>query len=254
MELKDKVAVVTGVASGIGKGTALVFAQAGAKVVGGDIDAAGGNKTTDEIRRQGHEAIFVPTDVTRSHQVRALIQAAVNTYGGVDVLFSNVGVVIGNLVADISEEEWDQVMAVNLKSMFLCCKYVIPEMRKRGKGSIVLTSSANGIIAEPALTSYCATKAAIIGMVRSIATDYGKDNIRINCICPTYTRTPLVENWINSGVDKTLTWDKVNSLHVLHRIAEVEEIAKAVLFLASDASSLITGTALIADGGLSIFR
>lgn len=254
MQLQNKVAIVTGVASGIGQGAAKVFADAGAKVVGGDIDIQGGNKTTAEIRSAGHEAIFVPTDVTRSDQVKALVEAAVNTYGGVDVLFSNVGVVIGNLVADISEEEWDQVMAVNLKSMFLCCKYVIPAMRKRGKGSIVLTSSANGVIAEPALTSYCATKAAIIGMVRSIATDYGKDNIRINCICPTYTRTPLVENWINSGVDKTLTWDKVNALHVLHRIAEVDEVAKAVLFLASDASSIITGTALVADGGLSCFR
>lgn len=254
MRLKDKVAIVTGVASGIGRGTAILFAQAGAMVVGGDIDAAGGNKTTEEIRNQGHKAIFLPTDVTRSDQVRALIEAAASTYGGVDVLFSNVGVVIGNVVTDISEEEWDQVMAVNLKSMFLCCKYVIPEMRKRGKGSIVLTSSANGIIAEPALTSYCATKAAIIGMVRSIATDYGNDNIRINCVCPTYTRTPLVEDWINSGVDKTLTWEKVNSLHALHRIAEVDEIARAVLFLASDESSIITGSALVADAGLTCFR
>jgi NAD(P)-dependent dehydrogenase (short-subunit alcohol dehydrogenase family) len=254
MRLKDKVAIVTGVASGIGKGTALLFAREGAKVVGGDINAADGNKTIASIRSEGKEAIFVETDVARSDQVRALVETAVKAYGGVDVLFSNVGVVIGNRVADISEEEWDHVMAVNLKSMFLCCKYVIPEMRKRGKGAIALTSSANGLIAEPALTSYCATKAAIIGMVRSIATDYGPDNIRINCICPTYTRTPLVENWINSGVDATLTWDKVNSLHVLRRISEVDEIAKAVLFLVSDESSIITGTALVADGGLTCFK
>jgi len=254
MRLKNKVAIVTGVASGIGRGTAILFAQEGASVVGGDINGTGGNKTIEEIRVQGNQALFLPTDVTRSNDVRALVDAAVKMYGGVDILFSNVGVVIGNLVADISEEEWDQVMAVNLKSMFLCCKYVIPEMRKRGKGSIVLTSSANGLIAEPALTSYCATKAAIIGMVRSIATDYGKDNIRINCVCPTYTRTPLVENWIDSGVDPTLTWDKVNGLHVLHRIAEVDEIARAVLFLASDESSIITGTALVADAGLTCFR
>lgn len=146
MRLKDKVAVVTGVASGIGRGTAILFAQAGAKVVGGDIDAGGGTKTTELIRGQGHEATFLQTDVTRSDQVRALVDLAVKTYGGVDVLFSNVGVVIGNFVTDISEEEWDHVMAVNLKSMFLCCKYAIPEMRKRGKGSIVLTSSANALV------------------------------------------------------------------------------------------------------------
>jgi NAD(P)-dependent dehydrogenase (short-subunit alcohol dehydrogenase family) len=254
MRLKDKVAVVTGVASGIGKGTAILFAREGARVVGGDINSDGGTATIEGIRSEGNEAIFLTTDVSRSDQVRSLVDRAASTYGGVDVLFSNVGVVVGNRVADISEEEWDHVMAVNLKSMFLCCKYVIPEMRKRGKGSIVLTSSANGLIAEPALTSYCATKAAIIGMVRSIATDYGSDNVRINCICPTYTRTPLVEHWIDSGVDPTLTWDKVNSLHVLRRIAEVDEIARAILFLASDESSIITGTALVADAGLTCFK
>ncbi len=145
-------------------------------------------------------------------------------------------------------------MRVNLKSMYLCCRYVIPEMRKRGKGSIVLMSSANGIIAEPALATYCASKAAIIGLVRSMATDYGRHNIRVNCLCPTYTRTPLVEKWINSGVDASLSWEKVNSLHVLNRIAQVEEIANVALFLASDESSIITGTALVADGGLSCFR
>jgi NAD(P)-dependent dehydrogenase (short-subunit alcohol dehydrogenase family) len=154
----------------------------------------------------------------------------------------------------ISEEEWDHVMAVNLKSMFLCCKYVIPYMQKRRKGSVVLTSSANGLMAEPAVASYCATKAAIIGITRSIATDYGEYNIRVNCICPTYTRTPLVEKWIDSGVDPSLSWEKVNRLHVLGRIAEVDEVAKTVLFLASDDSSIVTGTALVADGGLTCFR
>lgn len=254
MRLKDKVAIVTGVASGIGKGTAILFAEEGAKVVGGDINVEGGNQTLETIRTQGGDATFVPTDVTSSVQVSNLVQQAVRNYGGVDILFSNVGVVIGKPIADVPEEEWDQVMAVNLKSMYLCCKYVIPEMQKRGKGSIVLMSSANGLIAEPALASYCATKAAIIGMTRSIATDYGKYNIRVNAICPTYTRTPLVEKWIDSGVDPSLSWDKVNSLHVLNRIAEVDEIARAVLFLASDESSIVTGTTLAADGGLSCFR
>jgi len=254
MRLKDKVAIVTGIASGIGKGTATLFADEGANVVGADINAEGGEKTVRSIREKGNKAIFIETDVTQSDQVRSLVDQAIKTYGGLDILFSNVGVVIGNRVVDVSEEEWDRVMAVNLKSMFLCCKYAIPEMIKRGKGSIVLTSSGNGLMAEPALATYCATKAAIIGLTRSIALDYGKDNIRINCICPTYTRTPLLENWINSGVDPSLTWDKVNSLHVLNRIAELDEIARSVLFLASDESSIITGTALVADGGLTCFR
>jgi NAD(P)-dependent dehydrogenase (short-subunit alcohol dehydrogenase family) len=254
MRIKDKVAIVTGIASGIGKGTAILFAEEGAKVVGGDINAEDGNHTVEMIHAKGGEAIFVPTDVAKSAMVRNLVEHAVSTYGGVDILFSNVGVAIGNPIVDVSEEEWDQVMAVNLRSMFLCCKYVIPEMQKRGKGSIVLMSSGNGLIAEPATASYCASKAAIIGMTRSIATDYGKYNIRINAVCPTYTRTPLVERWINSGVDPSLSWEKVNSLHVLNRIAEVEEIARAVLFLASDDSSIVTGTTLAADGGLTCFR
>lgn len=254
MRLKNKVAIVTGVASGIGKGTSILFADEGARVVGADINVEEGEKTIHSIQKKGHKAVFVKTDVSKSDQVRSLVDQGVRTYGGVDILFSNVGVVIGNTVVDVSEEEWDHVMAVNLKSMFLCCKYVIPQMRERGKGSIVLTSSANGLMAEPALTSYCASKAAIIGMTRSIALDYGKYNIRVNCICPTYTRTPLVEKWINSGVDPSLTWEKVNSLHVLNRIAQVDEIAQTILFLASDESSIITGTAVVADGGLTCFR
>jgi NAD(P)-dependent dehydrogenase (short-subunit alcohol dehydrogenase family) len=254
MRLANKVAIVTGVASGIGKGTAMLFAAEGAHIIGADINKEDGERTVRAILDKGGKALFVPTDVANGDQVKNLVSQAVSTYGGLDILFSNVGVVIGNAIADVSEEEWDRVMAVNLKSMFLCCKYSIPEMRRQGKGSIVLMSSANGLIAEPALASYCATKAAIIGLTRSIATDYGKYNIRINCVCPSYTRTSLLENWINSGVDTSLTWDKVNSLHVLNRIADVDEIARAILFLASDESSIITGTALVADGGLTCFR
>ena len=230
------------------------LAKEGAQVVGGDIDAEGGNQTAGEIRKSGGDSIFIKTDVTRSEQMKNLVGQAVHAYGGIDILFSNVGVVIGNAVVDVSEEEWDQVMNVNLKSMYLACKYSIPEMQKRGKGSIILTSSANGLLAEPCLATYCATKAAIIGLTRSIATDYGKDNIRANCICPTYTRTPLVEKWIDSGVDPNLSWDKVNRLHVLNRISEVDEVAQVVLFLASDESSIVTGSSMVIDGGLTAFR
>jgi len=254
VRLKDKVAIVTGVASGIGKGTALLFGEEGAKIVGADINAEEGGRTIRALNAKGAEAIFIQTDVTKSDQVRSLVDDAVTTYGGVDLLFSNVGIVIGNSVVAVSEEEWDYVMAVNLKSMFLCCKYAIPQMQRRSKGSIILMSSANGLVAEPALLTYCTTKAAIIGMTRSMAIDCGKYNIRVNCICPSYTRTPLVKNYIDSGADPSLTWEKVNNLHLINRIAEVGEIARAVLFLASDESSVITGTALVADGGLTCFR
>lgn len=254
MRLNDKIAIVTGVASGIGKGTAELFAREGARIAGGDVNVREGERTIQSIREQGREAIFVPTDVTRASEVKNLVNQAVGAFGGVDILFSNVGIVVGNPIAKVSEDEWDEVMAVNLKSMFLCCKYVLPEMQRRRKGSIILTSSANGLMAEPALATYCTTKAGIIGMTRSAATDYGEFNIRVNCICPTYTRTPLVEKWVDSGVDPNLSWEKINNLHVLKRIAEVDDIAKAVLFLASDDSSIVTGTALIVDGGLTCFR
>jgi dihydroanticapsin dehydrogenase len=254
MRLKDKVAVVTGSASGIGRGTALLLAREGAAVLGADIDPVGGEATSAQIRAAGGQSVFVPTDVTKAAEVKAAVDAAVSSFGGVDILFSNVGVVVGHALLDVSEEEWDMVMDVNLKSMFFACKYAIPEMQKRGKGSIVLTSSANGLLAEPCLATYCATKGAIIGLTRSIATDYGKDNIRVNCICPTYTRTPLVEKWIDSGVDPNLSWDKVNRLHALNRISEVDEVAQSVLFLASDESSIVTGSAMVIDGGLTAFR
>ena len=254
MRLKDKVAIVTGSASGIGRAAALLLAREGARVVGADIEAEGGRQTDQEIREFHGESIFVKTDVTHSREIRDLVERGIEEFGGIDILFSNVGVVVGNALVDVSEEEWDNVMNVNLKSMYLACKYCIPEMQKRGKGSIVLTSSANGLLAEPCLATYCATKAAIIGLTRSIATDYGKDNIRVNCICPTYTRTPLVEKWIDSGVDPNLSWEKVNRLHALNRISEVEEVAQAVLFLASDDSSIVTGSAMSIDGGLTAFR
>lgn len=254
MRLKNKVAIVTGTASGIGRGTAKLLAKEGANVVGADIDAEAGKQTAEEIRADGGESVFVKTDVTQTDQVKNLIETAVRTFGGVDILFSNVGVVIGHAILDVSEEEWDEVMNVNLKSMYLACKFCIPEMQKRGGGSIILTSSANALLAEPCLATYCTTKSAITGLTRSIATDYGKDNIRINCICPTYTRTPLVEKWIDSGVDPNLTWDKVNRLHVLNRISEVDEVANAVLFLASDESSIVTGSTMVIDGGLTAFR
>jgi dihydroanticapsin dehydrogenase len=254
VKLRDKVAIVTGSASGIGRATMIRLALEGAKVVGADIEGDAGSKVAEQIRAEGGQAEFVRTDVTKAEEVRRMVATAVERYGTIDILSSNVGVVVGNPVADVSEEEWEQIMAVNLKSMFLCAKNVIPHMQRQKGGSIIFMSSGNGLVAEPALATYCATKAAIIGLTRSIATDYGKDNIRCNCICPTYTRTPLVEKWISSGVDPSLTWGKVNSLHVLNRIAEPEEIAQAVLFLASEGSSVITGIALPVDGGLTCFR
>jgi len=141
-----------------------------------------------------------------------------------------------------------------LKGMYLCAKYAIAHVQRQGKGCITFMSSANGLIAEPCLATYCTTKPATIGLTRSIATDYGKHNIRTNCVSPACMRTPLVEEWINSGVDPNLSWEKANRLHVLERIAEVEEVAQWVLFLASDESSIVTGSAMVIDSGLTCFR
>ena len=228
--------------------------EVGVTGVQGPFIGEGGEKTAEQIRAAGGECIFRRTDVTDAMQVQRVIDEGAKRYGGIDILFSNVGVVIGHALVDVSVEEWALVMAINLKSIFLCSKALIPHMQKRGKGSIVLISSANGLMAQPCLTTYCTTKAAIIGLVRSIATDYGKDNIRANCLCPTYTRTPLMQKWIDSAVDSNLNWESVNRLHLLNRICEPNEVAKAVLFLATSDSSIVPGSALVADGGLTCFR
>ncbi|MBE1556306.1 SDR family NAD(P)-dependent oxidoreductase [Sporosarcina limicola] len=248
--LKDKVAVVTGAASGIGFATSQLLSKAGCHVVLLDINTEAGNEKTNEINEQGGKATFFTCDVTSHEACKAVIQKIESDFKRIDVLFNNAGVIRRKNIVEHSEEEWDLVINVSLKSVFLLSKYAIPVMVKNGGGSIINTGSGWGLKGGDNAASYCAAKAGVVNVTKAMAIDHGKDNIRVNCISPGDTDTPLLrgeaeqlkldtEQFLkSSGVDRPL-----------RRIGTPEDIAKGVLFLASDLSSWVTGTSLVVDGG-----
>ncbi len=245
MRLKDKVAIVAGGGMGIGHACALLFAQEGARVVVADIDQETGCETVELIKEAGGEAIFVQTDVSSAEEVQCLVKATLKAYQQIDILFSSVGIYFRAKLADTMEEDWDRMMAVNVKSAYLLCKAVIPHMQQVGSGSIVLSSSSVGWHdSAPNIAAYATSKFAITGMTKSAACDYLQDNIRVNCICPGPTDTPM----IRSGRSLQELEVFVESLPI-QRLADPMEIANAVLFLASDESQYITGVAFPVDGG-----
>lgn len=248
MKLKDKVAIVTGSTAGIGEATAILFAKEGAKVViVGRKRVAEGNQIVESIRKDGGEAIFVQTDVTQEDQVKAMVAKTIEAFGKIDILFSNAGIMVPNSVTDMTIEEWDLLMNVNLKSAFLCCKYVIPEIKKVGGGSVIIDSSINATMAEAGIAAYCTSKGALSAMTRAMAMDYGKYNIRVNCVCPGWIETPFTKDFFAVPGNR----EKAGKLHVLGRIGQPQEVACAVLFLASDDASFVTGSSLMVDGGLT---
>ena len=246
--LAGKTAIVTGGASGIGKATALLLAQAGAAVVIADINQKQGKITEQEINATGGRAIFVSCNVTKAEDCERAVQTAVNAFGRLDILFNNAGIIRRTNVTNISEDDWDLVMAVNVKSIYLMCKYAIPHMSARG-GSIINTGSGWGIKGGRNAISYCASKGAVVNMTRALAIDHGPQNIRVNCICPGDTDTPMLRNearQLGQAEDKFLAEAKERPLN---RYAQPIEIAQSVLYLASDAASYITGAVLAVDGG-----
>jgi NAD(P)-dependent dehydrogenase (short-subunit alcohol dehydrogenase family) len=252
MRLKGKIAIVTGPASGIGKAIALLFAREGAKVVAVDIQEKGGESIVNQIKDEGGEATFVQTDVSKEDQVKQMVETAVKTYGGVDILCNNAGVVVAKELHETTADEWDLIMGVDLKGVFWCSKHIVPIMKEGGGGSIVMTSSANAIVAEPALAAYCAAKGGVNGLTRAMALDYGKYGIRVNAICPGYIDTPLGDDYFDSQPDPEAARRAAGALHALGRLGGPMEIAYCALFLASDESSFVTGECLVADGGLSV--
>ena len=248
-QLDGKCAIITGGASGIGRATVELFIDQGAAVVIADIDVAGGEKLAEEIRMEGGKAVFVQCDVTEAGQCQNAVQTAVNHYGKIDILFNNAGVIRRSNVLDTSEEEWDLVMAVNTTSVFLMSKYAIPVMAGEGGGVIINSGSGWGMKGGGKAVSYCASKAAVVNMTRAMAIDHGGQNIRVNCVCPGDTDTPMLR-----GEAQQLTQDEEDFMleaadRPLGRFGEPEEVAQAVLFLASEASSYVTGAALVVDGG-----
>ena len=245
MRLKEKVAIITGGASGIGKATAILFAAHGAKIVVADIDERGANETVTDIHNAGNEAIYIQTDVTISANTERMVAETVSRYGKLDILLSSAGIAMRLPVADLPEEDWHRCLDVNLTGVYLCAKAAIPAMQKNGGGSIINLSSIYGLVGADVRAAYVASKGGVTNLTRGMALDYAEDNIRINCICPGFVETPLV-----AGVVKTPEeYRKLADRHPMRRLAQPEEIAYGALYLASDESAFVTGIALPIDGG-----
>jgi NAD(P)-dependent dehydrogenase (short-subunit alcohol dehydrogenase family) len=245
VRLKDKVAIITGAASGIGKATAKLFAEHGAKVVVADIDKDGGSQTVTQIQNGGNEAIFVETDVTLKVDTEKMVAQTVETYGKLDILFNNAGIAMRLPVAELPEEDWHRCLDVNLTGVFLCAKAAIPAMLKNGCGSIINMSSIYGVVGADVRAAYVASKGGVTNLTRGMALDYAENNIRVNCICPGFVETPLVAGVIKTPEEYQALADK----HPMCRLGQPEEIAYGALYLASDESAFVTGIALPIDGG-----
>jgi NAD(P)-dependent dehydrogenase (short-subunit alcohol dehydrogenase family) len=249
--LEGKAAIVTGAASGIGRATAGLFAERGAKVVAADWNEAAGREAVEEIRQGGGEAVFRHADVSQARDVERMVRFAVETYGRLDILVSNAAVQILGQLTETSEEDWDRLHSVNLKGVFLCSKYAIPEMIKGGGGSVVNVASVLGLVGDPDLAAYCAAKGGVIALTKAAAMGYGPKGVRVNCICPGDVNTPMVQEYFAKEPDPEMARQRVNAHYALRRIAEPREVAEAAAYLASDASSFMTGSVLVVDGGLT---
>ncbi len=273
--LENKIALITGGASGIGRAAALVFAREGAKILVADILAESGQETAALVRQAGGEATFVQCDVTQAAQVEALIDAAVANYGRLDCAFNNAGIE-GQAAptAECSEANWDRVVNINLKGVWLCMKYEIKQMLRQGGGAIVNTASVAALVAEPARCAYAAAKGGVVQLTRTAAIEYAKAGLRINAVCPGAIQTPMIDRALAEMKINTMSPGAIRSpliermanglmglrpvqamflgmMHPLGRAGKPEEIAQAAAWLCSDAASFITGHALTIDGGMT---
>lgn len=250
MRLFDKVAIVTGAGRGIGAAIARRYAEEGAAVVVTDVVAVG-EEVAREIAERGGKAVFFQADVSRAEDVQALIRFAKERFGVPAILCNNAAINIPGSVVELAEEVWDRTMEVNVKSMFLTSKYVIPEMAAAGGGSIVNMASANSFVAEPRLSAYVTSKGAILMLTKQMALDFAADNIRVNCICPGWVDTTFNDAHADlfGGRDKVL--ESIGEIHPIGRTITPVEIANVAVFLAADESSAMTGSAVVVDGGLS---
>jgi len=248
--IRNKVAIVSGGASGIGKACAELFASAGAKVVILDIDVERGQKTAEKIRRQRGQALFVTCDVSVYQSSKQAIERAVDEYGEIHFLVNAAGIAIRASVVNTSESDWDRTIAVNLKSVYLLSKHIIPLMVKAGGGAIINLASGWGLVGGKNAAAYCASKGAVVLLTKAMAVDHGFQNIRVNCICPGDTETPMLKAEAEEmGISFDQLVEESSRQRPLGRIGTPEEIAQSALFLASSASTYITGSALVVDGG-----
>jgi NAD(P)-dependent dehydrogenase (short-subunit alcohol dehydrogenase family) len=247
MRFEDRAGIVTGAGSGIGRATAKLLAAEGAYVAVADVDREGGESTVELIRRDGGSADFVACDVTVAGQVEDLVGGVVRKHGRLDFAHNNAGIArVGQAIDEISEETYDQVVAVNMKGVWLSLKYELAVMRKQGHGSVVNTASISGLVAAPMSSPYNATKHAVIGLTKEAAVELGRCGVRVNCVCPGNTDTAMTQAQTPREI-----WGRVIKMPPLGRAAEPQEIAEAVAWLLSDAASYVNGHSLVLDGGLT---
>ncbi len=249
MRLKGKVALITGGTSGIGSATAIRFAAEGAAVAITGRNTERGEQVVRDIVANDGEALFIKSDVRIAEDCRQAVDQTLERFGKIDVLFNNAGVFHPKSIPDLTEEEWDETIDSSLKGAFLMSKYVLPSMIERGSGSIIHTSSGWGILGGNKAAAYCAAKGGLIVMAKAMAIDHGPDGIRVNCVCPGDVMTPMLPD---DAAKRGMSWDDyevVAAERPLGRIGTTEDIANAVLYLASDESSFVTGDALVVDGG-----
>jgi NAD(P)-dependent dehydrogenase (short-subunit alcohol dehydrogenase family) len=252
MNLQNRTAIITGAAAGIGAASAALFAKEGARVVAVDIDRELVDQISAQIERTGGECLAVVADVSQRDHVENVLRCTVEKFGRVDILFNNAGIVPTGKLEAISEEQWDRAMAINVKSMYLFCHAVIPIMKAQGGGIILNTASATALRAVTDRACYTATKAAVVGLTKSMALDHVRDNIRVNCLCPGTVETPSLAERLAAFPDPAEARKQFIARQPMGRFGTAEEIAQAALYLVSPSAGFVTGVAFAIDGGLSI--
>jgi 3-oxoacyl-[acyl-carrier protein] reductase len=257
MKLFQRVALITGAASGFGRASARLFAKEGARVAVVDLDKKGGEETAQMIRQEGGQAVFIKADVVLDRDVERMIQTTLGTYGQLNILFNNAGVPMSFTPVDqVSEELWDLIMDVNVKGIFLGCKYAVGAMKKQGGGVIINTASISGVRPRPGLSVYSTSKAAAIMLTKALAIELASHKIRVNCINPVAADTPMLAQFMSAQTLTTGQYEQGRKRFIdtvpLGRLAQPEDVAYTALFLASDEASLITGASFDVDGGRGI--
>lgn len=257
MRLREKVALITGSASGMGKASAILFAKEGAKVSVVDIDDKGGQDTVNTINANGGKALYIHTDLAKKDDVKSAIEKTIKAFGKLDILFNNAGIAMSfTPIEKVSDELWDRIFTINMKTIFWACKEAVPIMKEQGSGVIINTASIVAVRPRPGLNAYLASKGAAVTFTRGLAIELAPYKIRVNCINPVATDTPMFPYFISDLGAKDPNYEEAKKKFIstipMGRLATSEDIAKAALFLASDESEFITGVGLDVDGGRAI--